>query len=66
MRDADHLGNDRTFRELAYAGETPEPHTPLIPGAMYGADGISPAAPTGLDKAAPFKRSDAMPGDAGG
>ena len=29
-----------TFRELAYAGETPEPHTPLIPGAMYGADGV--------------------------
>jgi len=29
-----------TFRELAYAGETPEPHTLLIPGAMYGADGV--------------------------
>ena len=29
-----------TFRELAYAGETPEPHTPPIPGAMHAADGV--------------------------
>ena len=30
----------RHLRELASAGETPEPHTPLIPGAMYGGDGV--------------------------
>jgi hypothetical protein len=32
-----------TFRELANAGDIPEPHTPLIPlilGAMHGADGV--------------------------
>jgi hypothetical protein len=33
--DAAHL-----FRELGYVGETPEPHAPLIQGAMHAADGV--------------------------
>jgi hypothetical protein len=52
-----------TFRELANAGEIPEPHTPLIPGRdarCRWRHVISALAPTGLDKAAPLKRSNAM------
>ena len=49
--------------ELAFWGETPEPHAPLIQGPMHAAAGVNvicAPAPTDLDKAAPLKRSRSM------